>query len=412
MELIIVKSFAPESSKYFIVKRRINKGKSGTKMRKDIIKQIQDFRGSKVIVYFTGDRQLANARIAEDAVRPLYDHLLSIGKTPKIDLYLYSRGGNVSVPWRIVTMFREFCDELSVIVPYKAYSATTLISLGADSIIMGKKAELGPIDPTLEKSFSAENAGPPEQISVEDVNSFLSFVKERGHITDQAALAQVMCLLANQLTPLTLGSVNRTNSHIRLVARKLLTARKEKFEESKINSIIETLTEKMYSHGHGIGRKEALEIGLPIKMPEENLETVIWQLYLEYEQLLKLNEHIDPIFSLLGQEQVHYADVPIGIIESENLLHAIKIQIDMKKRRQIPPSPQINLNVNLSLPPGIRPEEIPQQAQQILQQMLQQVTQSLPPLVQGEIIRQSPETGIESRAYGARWLKYNNEDLT
>lgn len=51
-------------------------------MRKDIIKQIQEVRGSKVIVYFTGDRQLAMARLAEDAVRPLYDHLLSIGKTP------------------------------------------------------------------------------------------------------------------------------------------------------------------------------------------------------------------------------------------------------------------------------------------------------------------------------------------
>ena len=309
-------------------------------------------------------------------------------------------------------MFREFCDELSVIIPYKAYSATTLISLGADSIIMGKKAELGPIDPTLEKGFSAENAGPPEQISVEDVNSFISFVRERGHITDQDAMAQIMCLLANQITPLALGSVNRTNSHIRLVARKLLTARKEKLEEAKISSIIETLTEKMYSHGHAIGRKEALEIGLPVKVPDEQLETIIWQLYLEYEQLLKLNEPVDPVLTLLEKEYEHFADVPMGIIESENLLHCFKAQIDLKKRRQVPPSPQVNLNVNLSLPPNIKPEEIPQQAQQILQQMLQQVTQGIPLLVQREIIRQSPETGFESRAYGGRWLKYNNEDLT
>jgi len=121
-------------------------------MRKELIKQIQDKRNSKVIVYVTGDRQPIVAMIAEDAVRPLYDHLLSIGKAEKIDLFLYSRGGDVSVPWRIVSMFREFCDELSIIVPYKAYSAATLISLGADKIIMGKKAELGPIDPYVEKN--------------------------------------------------------------------------------------------------------------------------------------------------------------------------------------------------------------------------------------------------------------------
>jgi len=122
-------------------------------MRKELIKEIQSIKKSKVIVYFTGDRQLAGARIAEDAVRPLYDHLLSIGKNAKVELFLYSRGGDVSVPWRIVSMFREFCDEFSILVPYKAHSAATLICLGADKILMGKKAELGPIDPTLVKMY-------------------------------------------------------------------------------------------------------------------------------------------------------------------------------------------------------------------------------------------------------------------
>ena len=209
-------------------------------MSKELIKQIQNIRGSKLISYITGDRQLANARIAEDAVRPLYDHLLSIGKNQKIDIFLYSRGGSVSVPWRIVTMFREFCDELSILVPYKAHSAATLISLGADKIIMGKKAELGPIDPTLVKVMTGETTGSPQEISVEDVNSYISFIKERANISDQSALAQVVSILANNLTPLTLGSVNRENSHIRLVARKLLTSIVEKLDEAKINSIIET----------------------------------------------------------------------------------------------------------------------------------------------------------------------------
>jgi hypothetical protein len=277
---------------------------------------------------------------------------------------------------------------------------------------MGKKAELGPIDPTLEKMSLAENAGPPQFISVEDVNSFISFIRERANISDQAALAQVVCMLGNQLTPLTLGSINRTNSHIRLVARKLLTARKEKLEEAKISSIIETLTEKIYSHGHAIGRKEAVEIGLPVEVPNEQLEMVIWQLYLYYEQVLKLDEPIDPVLALSGKEKEHFGDVPVGIIESENLTHCFKAQIDLKKRRLVPQNPQINLNVNLSLPPNIKPEEIPQQTQQILQQMVNQVTQSMPLLIQREIARQSPETGLDVRVYGGKWLKYNSEELS
>jgi len=53
------------------------------------------------------------------------------------------------------------------------------------------------------------------------------------------------------------------------VARKLLTSRKEKIEEDRISTIIDALTEKMYSHGHAIGRKEASELGLSVDKPED-----------------------------------------------------------------------------------------------------------------------------------------------
>jgi hypothetical protein len=372
-------------------------------IRKSLIKTIQKIRGSKLIVYFTGDRRFASAMIAEDAVRPLYEHLLSIGKNSKIDLFLYSRGGDVSVPWRIVSMFREFCDEFSVLIPYKAHSAATLISLGADKIIMGKKAELGPIDPVLVRGVIGESAVPPAEISVEDVNSYISFLKERAGITDQSALMQLVSILANYLTPLTLGSVNRQNSHIRLVARKLLTYKREKPEEAKINSIIETLTEKIYSHGHAIGRKEAQEIGLPVEIPSDELEEAIWKLYLEYEKILRLNEPIDPLLTLVGKEEAHLDNVPIAVIESEERLHVFRVQIDFKRKRQIPSNPQINLNIGLSLPPNIKPEDIPANVQQILQQMINQIAQCLPQLVQQEIIRQSPEIGVDVRVYGGKW---------
>jgi len=372
----------------------------------ELINDLEKERESKVIVYFTGDRQPFGSRIAEDAVRPLYEHLLHLDFNEKkkvIDLFLYSRGGDVSVPWRIASMIREFCEEFNVLVPYKAQSAATLLSLGADNIIMGKKAELGPIDPTLVKSTIGEGALPQQEISVEDVNSFLSFVKERANINDQSALAEVVGSLVNQISPLTLGSVNRQNSHIRLVARKLLTSRKEKIDEEKINSIIETLTEKIYSHGHGIGRKEAKDIGLPVIIPDDKIENLIWQLYLKYEEFLKLSDPIYPEIELVRDESKILEDLPVAIIESTKKLHIHKANVDLRKNRKIPPSPQINLNINLQLPPNIRPEHLPQQAQQILQQLMAQISQNITQLVQHEIIRQSPVAGIVGRVYGGKW---------
>ena len=374
----------------------------GTKL----IQDLENKRKSKIIVYFTGDRPPFGSRIAEDVVRPLYDHLINLDfKEEKkvIDLFLYSRGGDVSVPWRIASMIREFCDEFNVIAPYKAQSAATLLSLGTDNIIMGKKAELGPIDPTLVKATVGESALPQQEISVEDVNSFVSFIKERANINDQSALAQMVGTLVNQISPLTLGNVNRQNSHIRLVARKLLTSRKEKMDEEKINAIVETLTEKIYSHGHGIGRKEAKDIGLPVIFPDNKTEDLIWQLYLKYEDFLNLREPIYPEIELGNDENKILENLPLALIESVKKLHIFKANIDLRKDRKIPSAPQINLNVNLQLPPNIQPAQLPQQAQQILQQLMAQISQNITQMIQQEIIRQSPVLGIGVRIYGGKW---------
>jgi len=378
--------------------------------REDRVKLIQDLqkaRNSQVIVYFTGDRKPFGSRIAEDAVRPLYEHLLGLNidqEIKSIDLFLYSRGGDVSVPWRIATMFREFDKEFHILVPYKSHSAATLLSLGADCIVMTKKAELGPIDPTLVRT-TAEGAGTAttQEISVEDVNSFLSFVKEKANINDQMALAQVVKSLADQIGPLTLGTVNRQNSHIRLVARKLLTSQKEKIDEARISTIIETLTEKMYSHGHAIGRGEAKDIGLKVQFPDTTTEELMWRLYLLYEDHLKLNEPLDPELEIGTNEEKEIKDTEIAIIESVKRLHVFRTNIKLKKERQVPQSPSININMNLQLPPGVQPQQLPAQIQQVIQQMLGQLQQQVAQLVAQEIIRQSPLKAIGGRVYGGRW---------
>lgn len=126
---------------------------NGRKDRLKLIQKIEEKRKSKLIVYFVGDREGVQAQIGEDAVRPLYDHLLNIGKAKEkidqIDLFIYSRGGRVEVPWRIVSAIREFTKTFNVLIPYKAHSATTMVALGADNIYMSRKGELGPIDPSL-----------------------------------------------------------------------------------------------------------------------------------------------------------------------------------------------------------------------------------------------------------------------
>jgi hypothetical protein len=185
--------------------------------------------------------------------------------------------------------------------------------------------------------------------------------------------------------------VNRQNSHIKLVARKLLTSQKEKVDEARINTIIETLTEKMYSHGYAIGRAEAKDIGLKVQYPDPTTEDLLWRLYLSYEDDLQLNDTIDPDLQLGTQEESEMGDLEIAIIESVNKLHVFKINVRLKKDRQIPQSPNININMNLQFPANIQPQQLPAQIQQIIQQMMAQLVNpslSLP---------KSAPTGISAR---------------
>src|SRR5262249_21355432 len=146
--------------------------------RHTLIKKIEDLRGSSVICFLTSLRPNVPSVIAEDAVRVFFDHLLLLPSRPvdKLDIFLCSNGGSGTVPWRLVSLFREFAKSFNVLIPYRAYSAASLIALGADEIVMHPFAELGPIDPTVSNEFNPveQPTGRRLGISVEDVKAYIN----------------------------------------------------------------------------------------------------------------------------------------------------------------------------------------------------------------------------------------------
>ncbi len=119
------------------------------KKRKPIFDKIGKARDSTVISYMTGDRRQLETQISPEIIDLFVDHLDAIGPTKRISLMLHSSGGDTAAAWRLINLLHTFCDELEVIVTAKALSAGTLISLGADKIVMTKQAALGPIDPSI-----------------------------------------------------------------------------------------------------------------------------------------------------------------------------------------------------------------------------------------------------------------------
>ena len=274
-----------------------------TEKRVELIKEIEKARGSKLLCYVTGDRPGLQTLIADDAVRVLYSNLETLGDCDQLDLFLYSRGGQTLAPYRMVNLIREYCKNFSVLVPYRAHSAATLLCLGANEIVMGRLGELSPVDPSAANPFNPANpANPmnPLPISVEDVTSYFMLAKEKASLTQQDSMAEVFKALTEKVHPLALGNIQRSHSLIRLLAHNLLALHMDPKQKTKIDTIVETLTEKLYTHDYAITRHEAKNtLGLKVVYPEPELDQAMWKLYEQYEKDLAIREPLNPL-TILG----------------------------------------------------------------------------------------------------------------
>jgi len=312
--------------------------------KKSLIQQIEELRKSRVITYLTSDRQgPVNARVAMDIIPIISKQLREIGKTENIDLFLHSSGGDTMVPWRLVSMIREYCGKFSVLVPYKAHSAATMISLGADEIVMSDLSELSPIDPSTANVFNPRDPQNPQNkipISVEDVMAYFDLAKNKFGIKNDEDLAKIFnkFVEANpQIHPLSLGNVNRTHNLIRMLAKRLLKSHKSPMKEEEIEKIVDYFTEKLYSHQYFIGRKEAKEdLGIKtVVNADDLLSKAMTDLYEEYRKEMELDVLWNPENELGLNAAQNKKNYKIAFIESRQMSKCFELSMDYKRQQMM-----------------------------------------------------------------------------
>ncbi|MDR2691827.1 MAG: hypothetical protein LBB73_05955 [Dysgonamonadaceae bacterium] len=288
--------------------------------RIELYRKIEALRKSKLLVYITGDRPGLETQIHPEILDYFIDHLDKIGKQEKISLFLYTRGGNTLAAWSLVNLIRQFCEDFEVIIPSKAQSAGTLISIGANCIVMTKQATLGPIDPSLNSPLCPQNPMSPQNpqiripVSVESIKGFFQFAQNDLKITDEENLKDILINLSNQVHPLVLGDIYRSRTQIQMLAKKLLS--KQIKEEEKTEKIIAFLCSDSGSHDYTIYRREAKnELGLNIEKPDDCLYSIIKQTMDNIKSELELNIPYDPNV-LLGVNQTVDYNCRRSLIES------------------------------------------------------------------------------------------------
>lgn len=248
-------------------------------MLDDLIRQIEAARDSRVLIYWLSPI----AKIAEAAVPSLYDSLEAIGPTGRLDLILTTRGGEAEIPWRMVSLIREYAKHFSVIVPFRAASAGTILALGADEIVMTRLGALGPIDPARSHPLLPRQEGEREgdPISVQDMRHAMQFIREPtgpGHEMTYTpeAMAQIFAALFDKIHPLAIGAIEQSYALAKLVAKQCLATHMDPHTQgATIDAIVNKLCDDYKSHSYQIARSEARSIGLTVVDAPDDLEKLL-----------------------------------------------------------------------------------------------------------------------------------------
>ncbi len=257
--------------------------------RKKIYQELEKIRKRPIISYVTSIRPGCSAQMAQDVLPMIVKQINKIEtSSDSIDLLILSNGGDPIVSWRIISLLREKFKHISVLIPYTAYSAATLLALGADEIIMHPFGNLGPLDPQL--SF-IDNQGKQKTISYEDITKYIEFVKDIG-VTDQDLIQKSFENLTGEIPPTLIGFAKRSSQLGLTMGQKLLATHMD--DENKTKVISETLNTKFYHHGYPLARKEAKEIGLPISKSNKKIEELMWEIYEDFTNEMEFNKLFNP----------------------------------------------------------------------------------------------------------------------
>ena len=287
------------------------------KARQALYRRIERERDTKVLTFVTSERSGMETIIAPDCIDLFVDLLDKIGPTKKISLILHTSGGQSLVAWRLINLIRTFCDELEVLIPLKALSAGTLISIGADRLVMTKQAALGPIDPSVNNPLNPQvNVGNQltrVPVSVENVRGYLDAAREELGIKSEAGLTTIWMGLSSQIHPLVLGEIFRSRAQIRFLADKLI--KRQVADSKKVKTIIAFLCADSGSHDYTMNRREAAELGLNVEKPSPNLYNILRKVHLSYAEELKLLQPYSPQAVLGAQQVAPYSEIR-GLVES------------------------------------------------------------------------------------------------
>lgn len=224
-----------------------------------------------------------------------------VDKEP-VGLLVESPGGDAHLAYRIARLFQRRASHFTVIVPRYAKSAATLMALGAADLIMGRDAELGPLDvqmldPEREEFGSALNAIQSLErlnaFSMSAIDQLMPLLIRRTGRKVETLLPLVLEYVVNFVNPLLekIDAVDYTKKsrELKVAEQYAIRLMKPRYAWLKASAVAGSLVEKFPTHAFAIDRDEATAyenlggneqfgLGLSVKSAPAEVENTLGEL--------------------------------------------------------------------------------------------------------------------------------------
>jgi hypothetical protein len=200
--------------------------------------------------------------------------LRRIGRVKDLDVILESSGGDLDFAIKLYKMLRAHCQRLTVIVPFWAKSAASLVALSADQILLTPYGELGPIDAQVEDPETGA------YVPAHSIGRALDFIEG----TDDP---WVKVSLSLKLSPMLIGGylgvVSAGEQEVKEVCTRL--------NIKDPDLAVEALTAKFLSHGYPVTAETLKEHGFPIRTLSVKDAEPFMEVHDLYVPLMPIHEH-------------------------------------------------------------------------------------------------------------------------
>lgn len=268
-----------------------------------VIEKAAAILGGPLVTYWNNPR----GSVCANDVIALSEVLERLGTHDTIYLFIKSDGGSGQVALRMVNLLRQHCKKLVALVPLECASAATMISLGANEILMGPTSFLTAVDTSLNHALSpVDRDNDRVNVSLDELTRVIRLWRSEQKDSTENPYKNLFAYVH----PLVIGAVDRAESLSIMLCRELLAYHIT--DEAKAHDIAATLNSKYPSHSYPILLNEAQKIGLnaaPLPSTVNGL-------------LLELNR----LYSEMGQkattdfDEVHaHGNEILNILETKNI---------------------------------------------------------------------------------------------